>query len=159
MSNWEIVPAYDDEGIAAARSLFREYADWLGIDLCFQGFEEELAGLPGAYGPPQGRLLLASGVNGYLGCVALRNRPAMEGSVCEMKRLYVRPEARGTGLGRALAERIIAEAKGIGYQRMLLDTLSTMEAAIGLYRSLGFRQTSAYYANPIPEARYFELLL
>lgn len=159
MGNWEILRAGDESQFAAARELFLEYANSLGFDLCFQGFAEELASLPGAYGPPHGRLLLAVSPQGYLGCVALRQRPVIEAYVCEMKRLYVRPSARGTGLGRALAERIIAEARELGYSRMVLDTLATMTPAMSLYRSLGFVETAAYYANPIPEARYFALTL
>lgn len=159
MGTWQIHHANDEGYLAAARELFVEYAHSLGFDLCFQGFEEELAGLPGAYAPPRGRLLLADSSQGYLGCVALRHRPELEANVCEMKRLYVRPAARGTGLGRALAERIIADAREIGYESMVLDTLATMTPAMTLYRSLGFTETDAYYANPIPEARYFALKL
>lgn len=159
MTPWEIIPANDEGQIAAARELFVEYAHSLGIDLCFQGFEQELATLPGAYAPPQGRLLLAATPAEYLGCVALRHRPMIEEHSCEMKRLYVRPQARGRGLGRALAERIIAEAREIGYARIVLDTLATMDAALGLYHSLGFRETAPYYDNPIPEARYLALTL
>ena len=153
MGGWQIIHANDEGHLAAARELFLEYANSLGFDLCFQGFEEELATLPGAYAPPQGRLLLAVGPHGYLGCVALRQRPVIEEFVCEMKRLYVRPEGRRTGVGRALAKSIISEARQIGYQRIVLDTLATMTPAMTLYRSLGFVETPAYYANPIPEAQ------
>jgi GNAT superfamily N-acetyltransferase len=133
MGNWQITQAQDAGHYAAARELFLEYANWLGIDLCFQGFDEELATLPGAYAPPQGRLLLAVGSQQeYLGCVALRQRVVIEEFVCEMKRLYVRPAARRTGLGRALATRIIAEAREIGYEKMVLDTLATMTPAMML---------------------------
>ena len=159
MGDWKIIEAGSEMEIATARELFLEYGNSLGFDLCFQAFDEELATLPGAYAPSEGRLLLALGEAGWLGCVALRPRPLIDARVCEMKRLYVRPAARGTGLGRELASSVIQAAKSIGYQRMVLDTLATMQAAMGLYRSLGFRETSAYYANPIPEARYFVLEL
>jgi GNAT superfamily N-acetyltransferase len=114
------------------RELFREYADGLGVDLCFQGFEAELAGLPGAYAPPSGRLLLVVCGSEVYGCVALRR---LSDSAAEMKRLYVRPAARGTGLGWALVNALIVEAEAIGYRRILLDTLPTMTAAIRLYSS------------------------
>jgi len=135
------------------RDLFREYAASLGIDLEFQGFERELADLPGCYGQPQGVVLLAFLDEVPAGCVALR--PLAEG-YCEMKRLYLRPLARGTGLGRALAEQIIAEAKKRAYTAMRLDTLDSMDSAIGLYESLGFERVPAYYENPIPGTLYFE---
>jgi ribosomal protein S18 acetylase RimI-like enzyme len=132
------------------RLMLREYAAWLEIDLCFQHFEEELAGLPGEYSPPRGRLLIAEGA----GCVALR---PLEEDVCEMKRLYVRPEGRGSGLGRRLALALIEEARGIGYRRMRLDTMPKMGGAQRLYESLGFRDIAAYRYNPEPGARFLEL--
>ena len=152
----DIRPATTPADLGVARTLFREYADQLGVDLCFQGFEQELASLPGKYAPPGGRLLLAWNGDTPLGCVALR---ALDDGACEMKRLYVRDAARGTGLGRLLAERICAEARAAGYMRMRLDTLPTMTAAQGIYRGLGFREIAAYVFNPVPGVRYLELAL
>jgi len=134
------------------RTMLREYAAWLEIDLCFQNFEQELAGLPGEYGAPQGRLLIAESA----GCVALR---PIDKEICEMKRLYVRPEHRGTGLGRSLIVAIIDEARAAGYRRIRLDTMPKMDSAQRLYASLGFRDIPAYRYNPEPGARFLELLL
>ena len=135
------------------RALFLEYARELGFSLCFQGFDEELAALPGAYAPPRGALLLAP----ELGCVALR---PLDAGTAEMKRLYLRPAARGQGLGLELAEAAIAEARALGYARMVLDTIAqTMDRAIAMYRALGFREIAPYYHNPIPGALYLELRL
>jgi len=151
-----ITSAETPEGLARIRELFREYQDFLGVDLCFQGFEEELAGLPGRYAPPTGALLLAMDGEETVGCVAVRE---IEPGACEMKRLFVRPSYRGQGLGRRLAEAIIAAARRIGYRTMRLDTLEQLREAIGLYESLGFRRISPYYANPLPGVIYWELRL
>lgn len=152
----EIIQAEMPAQIEDARRLFREYAASLGIDLCFQGFDAELASLPGAYAPPPGRLLLALDDEQLLGCIALRPQ---EGDACEMKRLYVRNEARGRGVGLALAQAVIGEARALGYERMRLDTLPTMADAIRLYRALGFHDIPPYYPNPIEGALYLELAL
>jgi len=138
------------------RELFLEYAASLDFDLCFQGFDGELAALPGAYGPPGGRLFLVS-VDGRLaGGVGLR---PLEADIAEMKRLYVRPEFQGLGLGRRLGEATIEAARGIGYRHMRLDTIANMCAAQALYRSLGFVEIPPYYDNPIEGTVYFELKL
>jgi len=150
-----IEPVRETE-IEAARILFSEYAASLGFDLCFQDFEKELRELPGEYAPPDGCLLLAHDGEKALGCVALRR---IDKQTCEMKRLYVRPKARGQRLGRKLAEAVIAEARRIGYHRMRLDTLPSMSEAIALYQTLGFRETAAYRYNPMPGAIFMELEL
>ena len=136
------------------RCLFREYETFLDVDLCFQGFEDELAGLPGKYAPPDGALLFAIEGQTAAGCVALRK---LEDGICEMKRLFVRPQYRCRGLGRMLAERIIGEAVEHGYSSMRLDTLSTLTEAVQLYESLGFNHRKPYYPNPLPDVLYWEL--
>lgn len=144
----------DFASIDEARRLFREYQAELGVDLSFQDFAAELAGLPGAYASPRGRILLARSEGNVAGCVALR--PFGDGA-CEMKRLYVRPAYRAFGLGRTLVERLIAEARGIGYQRLLLDTLPSMKGAQRLYESLGFRDVEPYCNNPVEGTRFLAL--
>lgn len=145
------------EDIETVRTLFREYESWLGMDLCFQGFEQELAGLPGKYAEPDGRLFLASENGTALGCVALRK---LGRGVCEMKRLYLRPEARGRGLGNILIEKIIEAARSIGYQKLRLDTHPPkMGKAVSLYESHGFRPIPPYYDNPHSDVLFMELSL
>ena len=151
-----IAPATTTAEIEEIRALFLEYGRSLDFNLCFQGFDEELAGLPGAYAPPGGRLLLARAEGAVIGGVGLR---PLEADICEMKRLYVRPGHRALKAGRALAEALIDEARAIGYRAMRLDTLPDMGPAQALYQTLGFRDIPPYYANPIPGARYCELAL
>lgn len=146
--SYSLARAAGPQDLEAVADLFRAYASSLPIDLTYQDFAGEVAGLPGAYGPPAGALLLARSADGApLGCVALR--PLDEAGACEMKRMYVAPEARGLGVGRALAEAILGEARGLGYGLMRLDTLPSLTAALGLYAGLGFRRTSAYYDTPV----------
>jgi putative acetyltransferase len=151
-----IAPANTAAEIEEVRQLFREYAAELDVDLCFQGFEEELAGLPGKYAPPKGSLLIASAEDQIAGCVAIR--PLVEGE-CEMKRLFVRPSARNSGVGRKLACKIISVARELGYIAMRLDTLDRLTEAMRLYEDLGFRRTGPYYENPLPGVVYWELRL
>jgi ribosomal protein S18 acetylase RimI-like enzyme len=150
----DIVPAHTPEYAPRVRELFQEFAAEIHVDLCFQDFQRELAELPGAYAPPAGRLFVARCGGELAGCVALR---PIDAQICEMKRLYVRPAFRGLHLGRALASAIIAAAHEIGYRRLRLDTLATMTAAIGLYRSLGFVDIEPYCFNPFPGATFLEL--
>ena len=153
----KLIQAALPEHIEQTRALFLEYAASLGFSLCFQSFDEELKSLPGAYAAPSGRLFLAQYEQQAAGCVALRK---LEAKICEMKRLYVRPAYRGKGLGRILVERVIAEARAIGYERMRLDTVaSSMQDAVELYRRMGFKEISPYRENPIEGALYMELLL
>lgn len=149
-----ITPATMAADLRAARQLFEEYAAELGVDLGFQNFTHELDALPGAYAPPRGALLLARVADTVAGCVALR---PVEGAVCEMKRLFVRPAARSQGWARALVTEIIACAEAAGYREMVLDTLDWMHPAIALYESFGFERTAPYYDNPLPGAVYFRL--
>lgn len=142
--------------MATVRELFAEYERLLPFNLDFQNFSDELAKLPGEYSRPEGRLLLASVDRNRAGCAALRK---IGTEICEMKRLYVRPEFRGKGIGRRLAARIIADAKEVGYERMRLDTVGSMIEAIELYKSFGFRQIGQYRVNPLPDAMFFELEL
>jgi putative acetyltransferase len=150
----EITQAETPEHVAEARLLFVEYADSLGFDLGFQGFGEELAGLPGAYAPPWGRLLLALYDGRVAGCVALRD---LGEGICEMKRLYVRPGFRGFRIGHALITAVIAQAGEIGYGRIRLDTVPSMEQARALYVSLGFQEIPPYRFNPVPGTAFLEL--
>jgi GNAT superfamily N-acetyltransferase len=148
-----IVRSAGDADLEAIRGLLREYVAWLGVDLSFQGFEEELAELPGEYAPPAGRLLVAESDGEPAGCVALRR---IDAEICEMKRLYVAERFRGSGLGRRLAEAIVEEARGMGYRRMRLDTLPQMGSAHRLYESMGFREIEPYRFNPIAGTRFLE---
>jgi putative acetyltransferase len=158
-----LYPARTAEEIEHARLLFLEYAGSLGVSLDFQQFDDEVAGLPGEYVPPRGRLLLAEWDGGLAGCVALHacaDADSAGGELCEMKRLYVRDGQRGHGIGRALATWAIDEARAIGYRAMRLDTMSTrMPSAVKLYRQLGFVEIAPYRYNPMPDTLYFELAL
>ncbi len=149
-----VIHTVSDEQMEIVRQLFREYEKELDEDLCFQGFEEELAGLPGKYASPDGRLLIATSEGKVSGCVALRK---MSDGICEMKRLFVRTEFRGDGTGRELAVAIIREAHAIGYRTMRLDTLQKLQPAIALYHSLGFKTVEPYYHNPLEGTVYMEL--
>ena len=153
-----IVQAETAEHLAIVREFMLEYAAWLEFQLCFQGFEEELRTLPGKYAPPGGRLLLALWDQEPAGIGAMR--PLEESGACEMKRLYVRPQFRGHSLGRAIAEKLIQEARAIGYKTMRLDTVpGKMDRAIALYRRLGFKETRPYYSTPVQHTLFMELLL
>jgi ribosomal protein S18 acetylase RimI-like enzyme len=157
ISAFHIFPADSTTHIAQVRELFLEYAQSLGFSLCFQSFDKELAELPGDYAPPRGRLLLAEQEGQLAGCVALH---PLSDEVCEMKRLYLRPQFRGQGLGRKLADTIISEARSIGYTALRLDTVEpVMRDAVAMYRRLGFQEIAPYCANPIAGALYMELRL
>ncbi len=151
-----IAPAVFPDDTGAVRDLLREYADALGVDLSFQDFKRELNHLPGEYAPPSGTLLIAVENGWAAGLVGLRK---LDAATCEMKRLFVRPMHRGTGLGRRLAEAAIADARRKGYARMRLDTLPSMKEAHALYDRLGFKPIPAYRANPVPGAAFLELAL
>jgi GNAT superfamily N-acetyltransferase len=149
---------------ALARALFEEYAAWLNEDLCFQGFAQELATLPGAYAPPRGRLLLAGVPGDAFGCIALRplgddDQNVDKSTIGEVKRLYVQPRARGAQWGRRLASKVLEEARAIGYRELKLDTLARMISARRLYESLGFVECAPYYVNPLGSPIYMSLAL
>jgi ribosomal protein S18 acetylase RimI-like enzyme len=150
---WSIREAVGEEDLTVVRRLFQEYEKDLGVDLCFQDFEKELAGLPGPYGRPRGAIFLAFLDKAPVGCVAVK--PLKSGS-CEMKRLYVRPDGRGRGIGRGLARRALREGQKLGYKTMKLDSLARMQEAIALYLGLGFQETSPYCNNPLPDAVFLE---
>lgn len=157
VKGFAIAQAESPTQMAQVRDLFLEYAQSLGFSLCFQNFDKELAGLPGDYAPPTGRLLLAQYESQLAGCVALHQ---LEAGICEMKRLYLRPPFRGKGLGRALAEFIVAQGRQLGYRRMRLDTVEpVMRDAVAMYRKLGFKEIAPYCTNPIAGALYMELEL
>lgn len=157
MNGIEIRQVETGSEIEASRALFREYEKWLGLDLCFQGFEEELKNLPGKYVPPSGRLLLAHSDGDVAGCIALR---PLDERICEMKRLFVRDAFRGRQIGRLLIERVIADARNIGYERLRLDTFPPkMGKAVDLYVAYGFYEIAPYYANPNADVLFMELEL
>lgn len=157
VKNFVLLQAVTPAQVAQARELFLEYAQSLGFSLCFQNFDQELAGLPGDYAPPGGRLLLAEFEGEPAGCVALHK---LAPDICEMKRLYLRPKFRGKGLGGILVQAIFAEARQIGYRRMRLDTVEpVMKNAVAMYRKLGFREIAPYRANPMAGTLYLELTL
>jgi|SRR5882672_139070 len=161
MRDFVIRDARMPDELGAVRRLFEEYEASLDVDLCFQNFAQELAGLPGAYAAPHGCLLLAVAGDDIAGCVALRALEAAAGlrPMGEVKRLYVRPHQRGKGLGRALAQAAIARARGVGYPEIKLDTLAAMAEARALYTTLGFRECAPYYDNPLPGVAYMALAL
>jgi len=153
----KLIQAESTEQIENVRTLFREYESWLGLDLCFQGFEEELAGLPGKYFAPDGRLYLAVIDEKQAGCIALRK---LEDGICEIKRLFVREDFRGLGIGKIMIEKLIYEARSVGYVLMRLDThLPKMEKAVRLYESHGFLEIPAYYDNPHTGVLFMEMRL
>lgn len=153
---YSIRPAAGAADCATARALFLEYAAWLQEDLCFQGFEEELATLPGKYAPPDGRLFLALDGDTPIGCIALRRFDAESG---EVKRLYLQPDHRGHGIAHALCAEVVEAARAIGYRRLVLDTLDRMTAARQLYAAAGFREIPAYYETPLCGTKFMELRL
>lgn len=152
----KLIQVESEEHLDCIRELFKEYEESLGFNLDFQNFEKELAKLPGEYAAPDGCLLLASYGKNIAGCAGLRK---LEQGICEMKRMYVRPNFRGKGIGRVMSVRIIEIARAIGYEHMRLDTIDTMRTAISLYKSLGFKKIKPYRYNPVNGASYMELLL
>jgi ribosomal protein S18 acetylase RimI-like enzyme len=157
VSDVQIRPVNSEDDLNEVRTLFVEYANSIGFSLCFQGFDQELAELPGKYAPPSGRIFLAESDAKVAGCIAMKK---LGDGKCEMKRLYVRPGFRGKKIGRLLAERLIDEAREMGYCEMYLDTISSkMAEAVLLYRSLGFVECEPYYHNPQPDALYMRLML
>lgn len=156
----DLITPQDEEGWEATRAILRDYADSLAVDLCFQGFDDELKQLPGAYAPPGGMMLLALVDGAVAGCGAFRDLPDVDyPNACEMKRLFVRPAFRRFGLGRLLAQALMDRATQAGYSSMLLDTLDEMEAARGLYESLGFEEVPPFYFNPLPGSHYLRVVL
>jgi putative acetyltransferase len=154
MDDLHIVEAAASADYVLGRALFEEYSRAIDVDLCFQNFAAELDRLSVMYAPPAGALLLARTGSQVAGCVGLRK---MRDDICEMKRLYVRPAFRGRHLGRQMAEDIVRRARELGYRTLVLDTLGTMEAAQGLYVSMGFKPATSYYVNPLPNVKYFSL--
>ncbi|GIZ43439.1 hypothetical protein CKM354_000666700 [Cercospora kikuchii] len=158
MMDFTIAPVNNHQDLADTITLFRIYAQSLGIDLQFQDFDNEMSSMPGKYAPPTGALYLARNNEGQaIGCVGLR--PLSIPNHCEMKRLYVDPKGRGMGIGKALAEKVIAEATRLGYEAMVLDTLESMESARALYKSLGFGETEAYYETRLENTHFLKLML
>jgi ribosomal protein S18 acetylase RimI-like enzyme len=157
--SFTIAQAHSADDLNSIKTLFQAYVVGLGLDISFQNFDHELVSLPGKYAPPSGALLLAKSASTgeAIGCVGLR--PLQPEGTCEMKRLYVSPKGRGTGVGRALAEAVVAEAKRLGYGRMVLDTLGSMTTPLKLYRGLGFRDIEPYYHNPLGDVIFLELAL
>lgn len=154
-----IIRATTSEQLAQAAGLFREYAASLPFSLCFQGFDEELVSLPGKYAPPAGVILLAMAGETPVGCIAMRPLPDLGAGVCEMKRMYVVPAWQGRGIGRRLAEQLLADARAAGHTFMKLDSEPDMVAAVGLYRSLGFTPCERYNNDPHPQTVFMELRL
>ncbi|WNJ98970.1 GNAT family N-acetyltransferase [Thalassospiraceae bacterium LMO-JJ14] len=158
-ASFDIRPARSDADMAHTREMFVEYQQWLGVDLCFQDFENEIANLPGKYAPPGGDIFIARDNSDVAGIVAVRPVGNQDDKLCEMKRLYVRDQWRGQGLGRTLAELALSFAENAGYRRMVLDTLSQLKTARDMYLRMGFLETKAYYDNPLPGVVYMEKIL